>query len=179
MVVLYWIRKDIARWKSFVSNRVAEIVNILPASCWNHIKESENPADLISRDATPAHLREGQIWWNRPGSLSDPQKSTSNCETKMTNDDASWVEEESKKGFSICNIAMQSSSNETFDRFIQLTKIERVLAYCLRCSSNCHKSKKERTLSKLPLRELDVARRKIIKHSQRIFFQDDLKIFSR
>ncbi|XP_070155859.1 uncharacterized protein [Polyergus mexicanus] len=51
-VVLWWIRSDAARWKSFVAHRVAEIVEMLPAKHWNHVKGTENPADIISRGAT-------------------------------------------------------------------------------------------------------------------------------
>lgn len=33
----------------FVANRVTEIQNATPPSCWHHCSSKDNPADLISR----------------------------------------------------------------------------------------------------------------------------------
>ncbi|XP_011172996.1 uncharacterized protein LOC105205342 [Solenopsis invicta] len=72
MVVLYWLRGDSNRWKPFVGNQVSEITDILPAIHWRHVKSSENPADLISRGATPTQLLDNSLWWHGPKWLCDP-----------------------------------------------------------------------------------------------------------
>ncbi|XP_055622113.1 uncharacterized protein LOC129765718 [Toxorhynchites rutilus septentrionalis] len=56
MTTLAWIAGDPARWKTFVANRVAEINSTLSAVNWRHIPTDENPADLLSRGATPMSL---------------------------------------------------------------------------------------------------------------------------
>ncbi|XP_011170633.1 uncharacterized protein LOC105203529 [Solenopsis invicta] len=62
-MVLYWLHGDSNRWKPFVGNRVSEITDILPAIHWRHVKGSENPADLISRGATPTQLLDNSLWF--------------------------------------------------------------------------------------------------------------------
>jgi hypothetical protein len=49
MITLAWIRGDPHRWKTFVSNRVTQIQDIVNPERWYHIESSQNPADVISR----------------------------------------------------------------------------------------------------------------------------------
>ncbi|XP_073950917.1 uncharacterized protein [Choristoneura fumiferana] len=57
MVVLGWLHGDISRWKQFVANRVRQIIDIIPASQWRHVKSDENAADFFVCLATKAvHL---------------------------------------------------------------------------------------------------------------------------
>ncbi|XP_062541892.1 uncharacterized protein LOC134209885 [Armigeres subalbatus] len=46
-----------SRWQVFVSNRVSEIQHATKGGVWNHVPGIENPADIISRGATPAQLQ--------------------------------------------------------------------------------------------------------------------------
>lgn len=66
MVTIYWIRGDVSRWKTFVANRVSEITQTLPVEKWKHIRGEDNPADLISRDASPTQLTKSELWWSGP-----------------------------------------------------------------------------------------------------------------
>ncbi len=60
MVSLWWINKT---WKTFVQNRVAEII---PPDCWRHCPGIENPADIPSRGATPLELSTKLLWHTGP-----------------------------------------------------------------------------------------------------------------
>ena len=51
-IAFCWIRREEKEWKQFVQNRVIEIQNLVPASCWRHCPGIENPADLPSRGVT-------------------------------------------------------------------------------------------------------------------------------
>ncbi|KMQ89533.1 hypothetical protein RF55_10829 [Lasius niger] len=158
------------KWKDFQE----DIIEILPTNHWNHVKGLENPADLIS-GATPAQLKDNYLWWNGPRWLTEPPQSAEsdnyNCE--LTDDDRHHAERETRRESRVCNfiITQPSSLNEIICKLIEdcstLTKIERSLAYCLRFISNCRKGKKHRVLTGLTLTELDLARREIIKYSQR------------
>ena len=48
-VALYWIKGVEKEWKPFVQNRVTEIRQLAPPTCWAHCPGQSNPADLPSR----------------------------------------------------------------------------------------------------------------------------------
>ncbi|XP_046973825.1 uncharacterized protein LOC124540368 [Vanessa cardui] len=50
-VVLAWLNHHPSRWKTFVANRVSEILQILDTHHWSHVATKKNPADLASRDS--------------------------------------------------------------------------------------------------------------------------------
>ncbi|XP_075990229.1 uncharacterized protein LOC142985870 [Anticarsia gemmatalis] len=56
-VVLAWIQGDEARWRTFVSNRVRQIKEVIPGGSWRYVKSSENPADCASRGILPSQLK--------------------------------------------------------------------------------------------------------------------------
>jgi len=49
MIVLAWLKSPVARWKTFVANRVNHIKETTNVEDWSHISSKENPADLVSR----------------------------------------------------------------------------------------------------------------------------------
>jgi len=48
-IALAWIRGESNRYKTFVLNRVTEILEYTAPSQWRHCTASENPADILSR----------------------------------------------------------------------------------------------------------------------------------
>lgn len=65
-VVLHWLRKPIQKLKDYVANRVTEIHRHSKITEWNYVPTKENPADILSRGATPEELIKSQIWFNGP-----------------------------------------------------------------------------------------------------------------
>ena len=55
-VALVWIQTSPHQWKSFVSNRTAEIQELTKGAEWRHVPTYENPADFVSRGATRRQL---------------------------------------------------------------------------------------------------------------------------
>jgi len=49
MVVLGWIRSDATRFKTYVANRVDQILERTDAQQWRHVATADNPADILSR----------------------------------------------------------------------------------------------------------------------------------
>ncbi|KAA5558313.1 hypothetical protein F3G48_32365, partial [Pseudomonas aeruginosa] len=45
-IVLAWLSGDPHRWKTFVANRVVEIVENVNTHRWFHVASEENPADI-------------------------------------------------------------------------------------------------------------------------------------
>ena len=69
LVVLGWLRGNPRRFKTFVGNRVSEIVDLVPPSCWRYVNTETNPADCASRGLFPAELDRHDIWWHGPNWL--------------------------------------------------------------------------------------------------------------
>ena len=65
-VALGWIRNDPNKWKTFVSNRVTEIVSHTTPSQWRHCPGDQNPADYLTRGVSTDRLPSLDIWWNGP-----------------------------------------------------------------------------------------------------------------
>ncbi|XP_062704119.1 uncharacterized protein LOC115258504 [Aedes albopictus] len=62
-IVLHWLASHPRKWKTFVANRTAAILEYLPRSCWRHVSSKENPADLASRGLTPTELVGNRLWF--------------------------------------------------------------------------------------------------------------------
>ena len=69
-VVLAWLDGDPRRFKTFVSNRVTQIIEHIPSQRWKHVSGSQNPADCASRGLLPSELLAHHLWWNGPAWLS-------------------------------------------------------------------------------------------------------------
>ena len=66
MVVLSWLVGNPRRFKTFVGNRVTQIISDIPPDRWKHVAGTENPADCASRGLYPSKLIDHQLWWNGP-----------------------------------------------------------------------------------------------------------------
>ncbi|KAH9645725.1 hypothetical protein HF086_010121 [Spodoptera exigua] len=66
MIVLGWIQGDVHRWKQFVANRIITITNIVPSSCWHHVRSEDNAADCATRGLTSQKLLNHPLWWQGP-----------------------------------------------------------------------------------------------------------------
>ena len=69
-VVLHWLSGNPNRFKTFVGNRISDIVDLVPPGHWRHVDGSENPADCASRGLFPSELIDHTLWWNGPEWLS-------------------------------------------------------------------------------------------------------------
>ncbi len=61
-----WLTEHPSKWKTFISNRCSEILEILPRCKWNHVRSKENPADFATRGVLPTTLLDLKIWWHGP-----------------------------------------------------------------------------------------------------------------
>ena len=68
-VVIYWVKGQGRMWKPFVENRVKEIRDLVPVTCWRHCPGRDNPADIPSRGLKPMELISNALWWYGPSWL--------------------------------------------------------------------------------------------------------------
>ncbi|XP_076280097.1 uncharacterized protein LOC143208966 [Lasioglossum baleicum] len=65
-IVLAWLRKHPATWKTTVANRTSKIHSTLPSAIWKHVPTQFNPADLNSRGAKAEDLLSSPLWIEGP-----------------------------------------------------------------------------------------------------------------
>lgn len=125
-VVLAWLSSHPSRWKTFVGNRVSEILTVMENSQWSHVQSSDNPADSASRGVNPSECADLELWIQGPSWLKNKEINYSRREIKETN-----LEE--RKSLLACNTVVKETSEEfIISKYSSLRKLARVVAYCKR-----------------------------------------------
>ncbi|XP_045535467.1 uncharacterized protein LOC106721755 [Papilio machaon] len=161
-VVLSWLQSPPSRWKTFVGNRVSEIIQLMDNDKWHHVRSLENPADPASRGISARELRTNELWWHGPSWL---RKEYILYEKK----DIPSTELEIKKN----DVKALHVSGEVsiWERFSNLNKLKRVLAYCRRMTFK--KSEKKSTY--LTTKELKIVMDRFILHYQDMCFSEEIQ----
>ncbi|XP_075162962.1 uncharacterized protein LOC142235587 [Haematobia irritans] len=73
-ITLAWLSKPPYHWKTFVANKVSEILENVGNVNWRHVPTTENPADMGTRGATADELQSSDLWWYGPKRLSKPSE---------------------------------------------------------------------------------------------------------
>lgn len=69
-IVLHWMHGHPNRLKTFVANRVSDIMECGNIKQWRHISGKENPADCATRGLDTNALLSHPLWWHGPPWLS-------------------------------------------------------------------------------------------------------------
>lgn len=163
MITLGWIKGDPGKWKTFVANRVAQIQELLPAGLWNHVKTEDNPADCITRGISPSNLKDFKLWWKGPGWL--PHKNQWPQELNITP-----ASEELK----LClQVTTEYYENDILNRFSNLSRMLRVLAYCKRFINGCRKNITQ--YKYLTVQEMDTVLIHVVRCAQNMDFKNEIK----
>ncbi|XP_030763125.1 uncharacterized protein LOC115887767 [Sitophilus oryzae] len=149
MVVLHWLRSEPYKWNTFVSNRVSQIQEKLPPSCWRHVVSKDNPADPGSRGLQPSELLDNALWWAGPPWLSQPDLIGRNQFLLSPE-----TEEEQRKVILTCT-SQPSLFDTLFEKFSSFSKIINIVTFCRRFLYNTRHSKSRKTspLSKFEINE--------------------------
>ena len=75
LVVLSWLQGNPHRFKTFVGDRVLEIIklHVTVPTCWRCVNSADCRADCASRCLFPAKLAQHYIWWYGPDWLWEPE----------------------------------------------------------------------------------------------------------
>lgn len=180
MIVLAWITKESSRWQTFVANRVSEIQSSLPYSQWGHVSGKENPADLVSKGMNCDDLENSELWWAgliwlQNGKIPKP----SHDEARRSEETQELINAETKgcKSVLINLVNHQGIEflNDFVERYSSISKMERLLAYCLRFIENCRKISGERIVANLTISEINRATELLIKNAQESSFGSEIR----
>ncbi|GFT68330.1 integrase catalytic domain-containing protein [Trichonephila clavipes] len=169
-IILALFGSHASRWKTFVANRVAKIQTLSFATQWHHISGSVNPAYLATRGVSSSTLLTS-IWLCGPNFLHETFPIQTDSSVPSLND---AVPEER-----YC--ALQSTIvpnhlpdvNDLLHKFSSLSKLKRVITYCLRFINNCRNSN-DKIIGPLKTRELANAMYILIKSVQIVEFNNEI-----
>ncbi len=173
-IVLAWIRGSPRRFKVYVANRVAQIMDLIPASHWNHVGSESNPADCASRGIYPSELLNHELWWHGP--------------TWMKLQSSSWPmkvipmdEESDETGETInthCGVVQITEPLVPMDKFSSLNCYKRVTGWVIRFIHNSWARARglQKCQGPLNAKELSKAARYWYSVVQETHFASELKI---
>jgi len=168
-IVMKWLASFPGRWKTFVANRVAEIQDIISCDYWHHVRSEENPADLPSRGIPANQLVSSNIWWNGPTWL---MMKTFPVSVSPVDTSAVKAEEKSKP---LLVSQIQVKNFDKISKYSTLSKLKRVIAYCLRFVQNSRKQSAVKIYGELTTDELHLAMQKLIFTVQQMEFATEIK----
>lgn len=161
-VVLAWLNNHPSRWHTFVANRVSEILTTLDAQQWSYIRSRQNPADCASRGLKPKELIDNSLWFKGPEVLH-----TKEVIYKRLKNEETSIEE--------ITVHLVTKQEEFWERFSNLGRMIRVIAYCRRFLSGMQRKQNKNTgfLTTLELKE---AMNTCIRECQREHFNVEIAI---
>lgn len=168
-IVLSWIKLDLSQLKQFVANRIAEITKSTEISHWKHVRSQENPADIISRGINPNELLNANLWWNGPTFLHSHNEPDSPVNINLDFNQLPEVKQ-SVSTISVVNI----EHFDIFDKYSDLHKMQRIVAYCYRFMYITLKKRTYQT-TLLSVEELNNAHQALVRLCQADQFTLELK----
>lgn len=165
-ITLAWLRSPPHEWRTYVSNRITETTNRVPASQWHHVRSADNPADVASRGALPSELDQRQ-WFDGPYWLRLPE---SDWPISNVDIDIISTDEERRKHVLVSNV---EPDIQLFERFSSLSKMLRIISLCFRFFHKCRKSKTYES-SQITVHETKFALNRVISLVQQENFAEDI-----
>ncbi|XP_063619660.1 uncharacterized protein LOC134792321 [Cydia splendana] len=157
MITIGWIKGEAGKWQTFVANRVSEIQRSTPTECWNHVKTTDNPADVLSRGIEPRKLEHHELWWKGPSWLQTDEIP----HTKTTIEKCQEIENNH------VTITENKKEKKIWERFSRFQRMIRVLSFCYRITQ------KEQKGEMLTYVEIQQTTGKILKLVQQEAFAEE------
>lgn len=181
-IVLAWLKIDITKLNIYVANRVKVVLQHTKQFIWSYVSTSVNPADCLSRGVQPHELDGHPLWWTGPSFLLDssyqlPRGNEFDLPTNLPDLKAGCNGSEFS-GATVCSDFEANSSLclDFLDKYSDINKMQRVLAYVLRFCSNLKSNKNKANY--LLTEELNNAMLMIVKHEQQKYFDAEFKLLT-
>ena len=68
-IALAWLECEPHRLKTYVSNRVSQVTELVPSTFWAHCPNPKNPADYVTRGISAENLLKASLWFKGPPEL--------------------------------------------------------------------------------------------------------------
>lgn len=160
-ITLSWISKPPFYWKTFVANKVSEILDNVGNANWRHVASADNPADLGTRGCTAEELQACSLWWHGPHWLAkEPQHWPKPASLKEP--------ELEKKVFAM---HAQVVGDDLLEDFSSLNRVLRVFAYAFRFINGCRRNNPSGLRKNILLaHEISFVKYYLIRLAQRIHY---------
>ncbi|XP_065078351.1 uncharacterized protein LOC135701472, partial [Ochlerotatus camptorhynchus] len=137
-ITLHWLYNPPSNYNTFVANRVADVQRLTEGGTWNHVAGLEHPADLISRGFDPCELVNNALWWKGPPWLtSDPVEWPSMFPVQDACEFPPEVLEVKLRTLAAVTRSTEAPDRTLFTRYLSLTRLTRIAAYCRRFVRYC------------------------------------------
>ncbi|XP_076396216.1 uncharacterized protein LOC105664283 [Megachile rotundata] len=183
-ITLHWIKSAPYTLKTFVANRVVDIQAGSNIDDWYHIATDENPADYISRGQTPYEFLHNDHWLYGPSWLSQDESQWKIKElipieipeqrlttALMAIKNSGHVGQD--KAIVKKTQNAQVETNDTFERFSSIDKLNRFVAFCQRTIKNRKIDNKVK--GGFSVEEIQNAHRQILRIEQQNHFSRDIE----
>lgn len=160
-IVLGWLQTSPHLLKTFVANRVAKTRELTEGVTWQHVKTTDNPADILSRGISTDKLKISDLWWYGPAWLREPGQKFD----YVTELDSNLPE----LRLNVVNLMIFHNSN-LLQRYSSFSKLCKVLAYCYRFVPNIKNNKQT---GPLKVKEIQRTEKIVIKWVQTEVFSDE------
>ncbi|XP_043661591.1 uncharacterized protein LOC122625565 [Drosophila teissieri] len=169
--VLRWIGTH-RRYKQFVGNRVAEILESSKVSQWRWVPTADNAADDATRSQKGVDLSQESRWLRGPAFLRQPGASWPGPEEGTERVPDAPDEEEMP-----CEFALVAADNFIipFQRFSSFSRLMRTTAWVLRFVRWCRKQRNELEEYGLTAAECKAAENLLVRQAQLESFPDEMR----
>ncbi|XP_033148998.1 uncharacterized protein LOC117134671 [Drosophila busckii] len=164
-----WIGSTHRRYKQFVGNRVAEILEPTDQSNWNWIPSAENVADEETRAQRHVDFSQQSRWLGGPAFLRGPE---ANWPQQTPSDDCADDDEEMPCEFAL---TVSTESVISLQRFSSYTRLVRTVAWVLRFARWCQGQQNLLEKYGLTAAECEAAEYTLIRQAQREAFPDEVQ----
>ncbi|XP_043069572.1 uncharacterized protein [Drosophila bipectinata] len=164
--VLHWTSNTHRRYKQFVGNRVAEILESTEASQWIWIPSAENVADDATRPRKAVDLSIGSRWLSGPPFLRGPEES-------WPRSSEDWIPPTTDDEEMKCEFALVTVNFISLQRFSSYNRLVRTTAWALRFVRRCRGIRRDEEVYGLTAIECAESERALIRQSQREAFAED------
>nr|XP_041630523.1 uncharacterized protein LOC121501956 [Drosophila kikkawai] len=170
--VLRWIGSTHRRYKQFVGNRVAEILESSEVSQWRWVPTADNAADDASRSQNKADLSPESRWLSGPAFLRQPASGWPVPEEGTERVPDASDDEEMPSEFALV------ATNEfviPFQRFSSFSRLVRTTAWVLRFARWCRRQRSELEEYGLTAKECEAAENLLVRQAQLESFPDEMR----